>query len=402
VVTTPEWLISPREKNLSRVYDPLSQWTRLTLVERHNSPDTWTVTGPSAALQVFSPGGGSILDRNGDQITTGTVSSIRRSRTRDSRGAQEITTVSFVEDLKPIGDRIVFPSPSFNLTSTVSNFPDAYDLRTGAIETLIIGYIRSHAGDLAQVDRRVPRLRIPASGGRGGTTQVSGRLDNLGVLISDLAEAGNLRIKIKHTEDSDGSAWLDIVIDEVSDLSDDIRFGGVDSASAGILDEWEYEIGAPLTTRAIVAGGGELTARDFLQLDDTVTESLWGGAVETLIDQRQVDPASANKTSELTRAAQEALDEGAGTVKVSFSPVLGPDLEYRRDVRVGDIVGYDLPGLDPAEDKIREATTTVTVTSGQPTETVSVVVGTPEAASSRQQQQQIRALRAINVIQRSK
>lgn len=400
-MSTPEWLIWPRQSNLSRTFDPLSNWSKLTLVERHNHPDTWTVTGPSANLGVFGPGSGSILDRNGVQITSGTVNSIRRSRTRSGNGVQEITTVGFVSDLKPIGDRIIFPTPSLNLTSTVASFPDAYDLRTGAIETLIIGYIRSHAGDLAQADRQVPRLRIPVSAGRGGTTQVSGRLDNLGVLISDLAEAGNLRIKVKHTEDPDGSAWLDLVIDVVADLSDNIRFGGIDSASVGILDEWEYEVGAPLTTRAIVAGGGEMTARDFLQLDDAASETLWGGAVETLVDQRQVDPLSANKGAELLRAAQDALDEGAGTVKVSFSPVLGPDLEYRRDVKMGDIVGYDLPGLDPDEDKIREATTTVTVQSGTPTETVSVVVGTPEAASTRQQQQQLRALRTINVIQRS-
>jgi hypothetical protein len=220
------------------------------------------------------------------------------------------------------------------------------------------------------------------------------------VLLPDLAEAGNLRIRVVHTEDGAG-AWLDLTIDEVADVSDDIRFGTADSTASGIIAEWEYETRAPEATRVIVAGGGELTARDFLQLDEPAAEALWGGAVERLVDQRQVDPASANKLSELTRAAQEALDEGAGIVKVSFTPLLGPDLEYRRDVRVGDIVGYDLPGLDPAEDKIREARTTVTFESGQPTETVSVVVGTPEAVSDRTQQQQNRALRAINVIQRS-
>jgi hypothetical protein len=395
-------MISPRQSDLSRQFDPLSKWWKLVLVERYNSPDTWTVTGPASTMNVFAPGSGAILDRNGSQITSGSAIGISRGASKGGGGRLiETVSVTFAEDLKKVGERIIFPSPSTNLTSTVSNFPAAYDLRTGAIETLIIGYIRSHAGDLAQVDRRVSRLRVPATLGRGGTTQVSGRLDSLGVLVSDLAEAGNLRVRVQHTEDS-GGAWLDLIIDDVADLSDDIRFGTEDSASAGIIEEWEYEIRAPETTRAIVAGGGELTARDFLQLDDLAAETLWGGAVERLIDQRQVDPASANKQSELSRAAQEALDEGAGTVRVSFTPVLGPDLEYRRDVRVGDIVGYDLPGLDPAEDKIREATTTVTVQSGQATEQVSVVIGTPDAVSDRTRLQQQRALRAINVIQRSK
>lgn len=396
-----EWLITPRQPDLSRLFDPLSGWSKLTLVERHNSPDTWSVTGPASTMSIFSPGSGSILDRNGEQITSGSAIGIQRGAAKNENGKLiETATVTFAEDLKKVGDRIVFPTPSFNLTSTVSSFPDAYDLRTGPIETLIIGYIRSHAGDLAQVDRRVPRLRVPASLGRGGTTQVSGRLDYLNVLLPDLAEAGNLRIRVVHTEDGTGT-WLDLTIDEVADVSDDIRFGTADSASAGIIEEWDYEIRAPEATRVIVAGGGEMTARDFLQLDELASETLWGAAVEKLIDQRQVDPTTTDKQSELARAAQEALDEGKGLVKVSFAPVLGPDLEYRRDVRVGDIVGYDLPGLEPAEDKIREATTTVTIESGQPTERVQVVVGTPEAVSDRGQQQQNRALRAINVIQRS-
>lgn len=400
-MTTAEWMIWPREANLTRLFDPVSQWSKLHLVERHNTPDTWAITGPASAMAAFEPGKGCILDRDGQRITSGKVNSIQRGSTKVGNRVAETMTVGFVEDLKRIGNRIVFPTPSHNLTSAVSTFPDAYDLRTGTIEDLIIGYIRSHAGDLAQTDRQISRLRIPPSLGRGGTTQVSGRLDHLGVLVTSLAEAGNLSVELQHVEDVTNAGWLDLVIDQVADLSDDVRFGTADTFSAGIIDEWSYEIRAPSTTRAIVAAGGELAARNFLQLDDTVTEALWGEAVETLIDQRQIDPASADKLAEMTRAAQEALEEGAGPVSVSFTPVLGPDLQYRRNVRLGDIVGYDLPGLDPAEDKIREATTVVTVENGQATERVSVVVGTPDAPTTRDQQQAARALRAISVIQRS-
>jgi hypothetical protein len=136
-------------------------------------------------------------------------------------------------------------------------------------------------------------------------------------------------------------------------------------------------------------------------MDNPVVESKWGMVVEAVIDQRQVDPLSANKMSELTRAGQEAHDEGAERIKVEFEPVLGPDLEYRRDVRVGDIVGYDLPGLDPAKEKIREATTAVSAEEGQATERVSVIVGSLDSMLSRSDQQQARALRTIDVIQRS-
>lgn len=398
---SPDWQIIPRQADLSRLYDPISNWTNLKLIERHNTPGTWTVNGPPSALGVFAPGSGCILDRNNDQIISGKLQKISRSASKVDGRTVERMSVTFVEDSAPVGNKIVFPTPSFNLTSAISTFPDAYDLRSGAIETLIIDYIRSHAGDLAQADRRIPRLRIPASLGRGGTTQVSGRLDHLGVLVGTLAEAGNLRVVVKHVEDGTG-AWLNLVIDEVADLSNDVRFGTSGTTSAGIIDEWSYEIDAPTTTRAIVAGGGELAARNFLELDDLIAESLWGMSAETLIDQRQVDPASADKLKELTLAGNEALKEGAGTVSVKFTPTLGPDLKYRQDVRMGDIVGYDLPGLDPAKDKIREATTTVSVDGNTATETVSVVVGTPDAPLTRSQQQAARALRDINVIKRSK
>jgi hypothetical protein len=406
VVSTlsPEWQLIPREADLSRVYDPLSKWHRLALVERYNTPDSWTITGPPETMSVFAPGSGCILDRNGEQVTSGKVINIARSASRVDNRIRQTMTVTFASDLAPIGRRIIFPSPSTNLTTTVSQFPAAYDLRTGPIETVALGYIRSHLGDLAQVDRRYARLRLPASLGRGGTTQVSGRLDNIGTLIRDMFEVGGLRVRIISTEDGAGG-WLDLVITAVEDKSNDIRFGSAESAATGIISEWSYEIGMPTVTRAIVAGGNTVednpATRDFLQVDDLAQEALWGEAIEVLIDQRQVDPASTDKQQELSRAANEALAEGAGPVRVAFTPVLGPDLEYRRDVQVGDIVGYDLPGLEPAEDKIREATTVVSVEDGQPTEKVTVVVGTPDAPSNRNQQQAARALRDINIIKRS-
>jgi hypothetical protein len=401
-LVSAEWLIHPRERDLSRLYDPISKWTKLTLVERHNLPDTWTIEGPPEALAVFTPGSGCILDREGVQVTSGHVIGVNGKGSMVNGRSQETMVVSFASDLNYLGmGRIIFPDPNTPILPTITHFTSSYDLRSGAIETLILGYIRSHIGNLAQIDRRLNRLRIPVSLNRGGNTQVTGRLDNLGVLVQSLAEAGGLRIRIVHTEDS-GGGWLDVVIDPVADLSNDVRFGTADSTATGIITEWEYDISAPSVTRAVVAGGGELSARDFIEVKATAQETLWGMVVEKLIDQRQVDPTSVDKLAELTRAANEALTEGAGPIKVSFTPTLGPDLEYRRDLRVGDIVGYDLPRLEPAKDKIREATTVVSSDNGQPTEQVSVVVGTPDAPTSRTQQQTAKALRAITVIQRSK
>jgi hypothetical protein len=396
-----DWQIHPRNIDLSRTFDPLSGWNSLVLVERYGPPDSWVLTGPASALSVFAPGMGCLLDRNGDQISSGQVTGISRAASTDNGRAVDNMTVAFASDLAAFGGRVVRPSPATALTpGVIGTFPDAYDLRTGIVEDLILGYISSHIGALALTDRRLARLRLPSSLGRGGTTQVSGRFDNLGVLVQALAEAGGLLVRLVHTEDSNGP-WLDLVIDEVRDLSVDIRFGTAETTAAGIIKDWSYEISAPTTTRPLLGLGGELELREVLEIRDTAAEVLWGRSWETFVDQRGIDPDSTDKLAEATREAEQALEAGRGPVKVSFTPVLGPDLEYRRDVRMGDLVGYDLPGLEPAEDKIREATTTVSAESGV-TESTSVVVGTPDAPSSRSQQQTAKALRSINVIQRSK
>lgn len=396
------WQILPRNADLSRTFDPISGWARLVLVERYGPPDTWAVTGPASALTAFTPGMGCILNRDGQQVTSGQLITLNRSAVTDGNGRRVDTiTAGFEADDGALDGRIVFPTPTHPLTPAISTFPTAYDLRSGTVEDLILGYTSASLSTGALTNRRLTRLRLPTSSARGGTTQVTGRLDNLGVLVQSLQEAGNLRVSIVHTEDVNG-AWLDMVIEPVRDLSTNVRFGTAESTATGLISEWSYELAAPTTTRAIVAGGGDLAAREFLQLTDTAAETLWGIVAETVVDQRNVDPTSVNKLGELTRAGQEALAAGAGPVKVAFTPLLGPDLEYRRDVRVGDIVGYDLPGLAPAEDKIREATTTVSVEAGQATEQVSVVVGTPDAPATRTQQQTAKALRDINIIKRSK
>lgn len=365
------------------------------LVERHNSPDTWTVTAPTWQMKAFVAGSGCILDRDGVQIASGQATSVAWDQ------AEDVMTVAFASDLLRLGWRIILPNPAHELTPAISKFSTAYDLRAGTIEDLILGYTRSNLGDLALASRRESRLRTPASLGRGGTTQVSARLDNLGVLTQSLAEAGNLRVDVTHAEDVNG-AWLDMAIEPVADLSNDVRFGAADSTATGLIRNAQYTLSLPTTTRAMVALGGDLADREFLQLINSSAETLWSASVEAVIDQRNIDPTSLEKLAEATRAGQEALAIGAEPRRIGFDSMLGPDLVYRRDVRVGDIVGYDLPGLAPAEEKIREATTTVSVEAGQATERVSVVVGTPDAPATRDQQQTAKALRAVTAIQRSK
>lgn len=396
------WSVAPREPDLSRIYDPLSKWSKLILDERLNEPDTWTVVAPLKQMEMFDEGAGCLLFSNGEQVTSGEVYELDAGSVSDGQGGkQELMAVTFASDYIVVGDRPVVPSPTYAApTGSVFNYPAAYDSRSGPIETVILEYIKAHAGSLALADLQVPRLRLPASLGRGGSTSVTARFDNLGTLVAGLAEAGNLRIDIKHTEDA-GGGWLDLVIDTSSDLSADIRFGATDYTSGGRITDWSWKRRRPTSTRVLVAGGGELAARDMLILKNTAAETLWNRKIWSFQDQRNIAPDNVNKLTELTREGQKELDEGAGLVEIRFTPLLGGDIRYRRDLKVGDIVGYDLPRLPPGKDKIRHVRTEVTVRNGQLTEQLTFTVGTPDAPDDPIGGQAARALRDINVIERS-
>lgn len=393
------WSIIPTEPDGSRVEDPLSRWTRLELVERTNIPDTWVVQGPADVLASFQPGGGCILTRDDAQVTSGVVSSIRRSRrveeVNGSAALVERAEVGFTSHLLHLGGRIVYPTPTQALSTTPSTFPDAYDTQTGAIEDLILHYVSLAMGTPALATRELARLRLPTSLGRGGTTTVTGRVDNVGTLVQSLAEAGGLRVTVQHVEDATG-AWLDLGIAPVADVSSDVRFGDQDSTALGLVTTYDYELSRPTTTKAIVGGSGDLADRVFTEHVDADAEALWNMSAETLVNQTQTAEAA-----EMERAALEALASGAQPAKVAFTVALGAALVPRVDFQVGDIVGYDLPGLGPDSDVVREMRTVVSAQSDQPTETVELVVGTPDAPKSRSQKLTAQALRRVEIMERS-
>ena len=397
------WEIHPRDANLGRTFDPLSTWEELTLVERYPDPHTWVLKGPASALSVFTPGMGCILDKvDGDttvQVASGQVRTIERAMEVDEDTGQivDAMTLGFISDRQDVFSRLAFPVPSKVLSTTPSTFSAAHDVRTGAVETVLLQYIAQNLGPAAPVtNRRLPSLVLPTTLGRGGTTTVSARMDNLGRLVSDLAEAGGLLVDVVHDE-STGTPRLLLTVDLVTDRSENVRFGPAETTATGSISSWSYSLEAPELTRAVVFSANELDAREATQFVDTAAETLWGRAREGLVDQRQTDDAT-----EITRAGTEALEEGATPVTVEFTVMDGPDVVYRRDYFVGDRVGVEIPGLpeEVSDNVVREVTTTVRPNEA---ERVSVVVGTPGATtkSTKLAVRLNRALRKIALLERS-
>lgn len=394
------WDIHPRDAGLGRTLDPLSRWASLSLVERYGPPDTWVLTGPAEELAVFTPGRGCVLDRDGEQVTSGQVRHIERRAEYDDEGRlQDTITLGFVADTRELWSRLVYPDPSHTVTSTPSTFTVSHDTRTGTREALILGYTASNLGPLAPLtDRRLPSLVLPASLGRGGTTTKNLRMNVLGDVVTELAEAGGLRVRIVHDETT-GTPRLLLLVSEVQDVSANVVFGTAETARAtGYVTSWGYTVEDPETSDAIAFSAGELTAREATKLSDAGAIALWGRRREVLVDQRQTD-----NPDEITDALTDRLAEGATPTGVEFTVAPSPEIAYRTDFSVGDRVGVELPGLpgEVSDNTVREAATTVPW--GEP-EQLSLVVGTPgtETASTKRAARLNRALRRLALLERSR
>jgi hypothetical protein len=380
------WEAVPRGIDLLRGPNHVTRFTKLELAERYALPATWTITGPPAALNVFEVGMGCILDRTRtdagvttpQQVVSGQVHSIARTRRLDQATGRLVRelTVGFVEDTAEFWSRRCYPDPAQVLTSTPSTFSVSHDTRTGAREDLILAYTGVHLGPGApQVARRLPGLVLPASSGRGGSTTVAARMNNLGDLVAELAEDAGLHVRIQHDEPDPASPRLLVTIDNVPDVSADIVFGEIRTGRAtAYVTELDYSITAPDLTQAIVFSAGEQEARDAAIFADTAAETLWGRRREVLVDQRQTDD-----TAQITDAGTRALADGASPVNITFAVADSRAVKYGRDYSVGWRVGVELPGIpEPLSDNVvREVVTTVE--PGRP-DVRRIAVGTPGAS----------------------
>lgn len=396
------WEIWPRDANLARTLDPVVGWSEMTVVERYvsNGPSTWTIKGPSKYLSPFTPGMGCLLVEDGDFAVSGQARGFRRGYETDERSGRvtDTTTIGFISDGKEMWSRLAWPDPTHPLTTTPSNFGAAYDTRTGARETSILGYIAANLGPAAPVAaRRLSSLLLPVTLGRGGSTTVQARMDQLGDLVAELAEAGSLDVRIEHDE-STGTPRLAVVVDQVANVSTDIVFGAADVAKAsGIVTSWSYAMDAPDVTDVVLFAAGEQSARAAARFTDEASVTRWGRRRERLVDQRETTDAAV-----LADAAAKALDSGASPVSIALDLADGGDAQYRTNYRLGYTVGIELPGLPLAisNSKVREVTTRV-VRGRRDRRTV--VVGTPGATTvaSPSSDRLAAALRRVAKLERS-
>lgn len=390
-----DWMITPRDRDLGCTLDPIAGWKSLTLIERIDGLHTWTLTGPAHAVDVFEPGMGVILDRDGHHITSGRMWSYGKKGSVDPKtgAVTEEVTIGFIANTALLATRSTWQNPTHAIGATLATVGREYDIRTGTREDLIIAYINANLGPGALPDRRLASLAMPESRGRGGTTTVSARMNNLSVLVSELAESGDLMAWIERVDTPTGPR-LELVVRDRPDVSSEVAFGPPGTEANSLVTSWEYLYQEPKVTRSIVAAAGEGTERLYATRRDTAAENLWNLSVERPLDQRQT-----NIQAEADTAMDDDLADGTTVSAVTFAVTDTADVKYRRDYAMGSRVGLLLPGLPAsmATAAAREATTTVTVSGSQATESVSVVIGSAGATgtSTADAEDLTRALQAI-------
>ncbi|QAY69978.1 siphovirus ReqiPepy6 Gp37-like family protein [Xylanimonas protaetiae] len=385
------WEVWPRNADLTRTEDPVTGWDQLTLVERDSLPHTWTITAPTAEATAFLGGGGCILDRDGQQIVSG--------RLTGATGDLVTATLTFEGDKARYWDRLAWPVPTHALTSTPSNFGAAYDTRSGARETVLLAYLAANLGATALTSRRMTDVTLPASLGRGGSTQISARMDILGDLVTKLAENGGLILDLAHDE-STGTPRLLATVTARTDRSADVVFGDPHSALAtSFVSNLRWSIQRPEYTDAVLFAAGDQSARTAALFQDADAIADWAMHREGLVDY-----SISSNTTEITERATTALADAAPPVQVTFDADQNGDLTYRVDYQLGDALGFELPGgLDALilDNCLREATTTVTAAQA---EQVRLTIGTPGAGATGTQSARIlrAALRRITNLERTR
>lgn len=289
-----------------------------------NAPGAWRVTLPAEhwlAEELVQPQGGIVVTVGGDVVLSGPwVSWVAEGSPSDPAGT---VVVEGTTDDVLLWKRAAYPDTG----SAATEQSRGYWTASGVAETVFKDLVSENLGADALVARQVADLTVAADLERGSSVQVSARFQPVGDVLAGLAEGAGLGFRLVQS-----GAGLVFDVYEPSDRTGTVRL----DVANGTLASQSSEQHAPATTRALVAGQGEGSARTIVERSNPTAESVWGrwGRSEEFIDQRQTDDSG-----ELAQRGDEALAEGAGGVVLRVVPGSDETMRWPGDWQVGDLVG---------------------------------------------------------------
>lgn len=337
-------IVEVRDRNLVRVGALTSGFT-LEATPLNNKVGSWTLTLPSDHGLVSTlrrPGSGIVVTGPDDVFISGPVTSPGRSVTTD---AGDVVKFSGSCDNQWIADRLAYPDPAWLGAASPTPAAD-FDIRTGAAETVIHGYVNANVGPGAITGRRLDRLVMGPDLGRGdgtlagagGTITKSARFDPLAELISGIADASGLNWRVVQRGNG-----LQFETSEVVDRSKSVRLDVRNNTLAG----YKLAVTAPTATHAIVGAIDVNDDRLFATVTTTDSEESstdWGRRIETFVNQSYVEDED-----EWTATARQILaEQGLTATSVQAIPNDDETLRYGRDYGLGDKIGIIADGLEYA------------------------------------------------------
>lgn len=359
------------------------------IVARHMGVSRAVVTTPFTPerYQSLDAGSGVVIHRDGEQQFSGMVSELAMDW--DAESGRAVIRASCVGDEQHLADRIVCPDPLRAADDQTVN--DYWQTRAFGQPTAVPAstamrqLISDQAGLTAAMDRQVPGLTLgpdPYVGvSRVWSALFTPVLDELAAM--SVVSGADLGIRVESVSGALAGEPGQLVahITAPRNVSADVRFSADLRNLAGI----SYRTTAPTATHALSAGAGDLKARLRKLATSADPDALsWGRQVWKYLDRR--DTAD---TVELTKAAADAITEGAPTVSLSTTLLDSEAATYGRDWGLGDkvTVYVGLPGQTKVatvtdlvreilfevdadgRERIRPAIGTADATAVQPTQT---------------------------------
>lgn len=318
--------VEVRDKTLTRVGRLLGvDLVGAEFVLRHNEVGTWRVqlhASSTMADLLRTPGYGLVVTGPNGVIMSGPTATTVLNQTEDD--PQGTWTITGFDDSIILADRLAYPTPA---SADVTAQTTAQDIRDDVAETVIKGYVDANLVSGPSI-RQVSNLTVATDQARGSNVYGVARFESLQELLHGLGQTGGLGYRIEQ----DGSSLVFDVYEPV-DRSALVRLD-IDN---GRLSSADYQVEAPLITRAIVAGAGEQEERLFFEgtlTQSTDAETLWGRRIERLVDARTTQEAD-----EFTQEASEALiDDGKTRVALTVTPTDNVTMLYGQDWGLGDTI----------------------------------------------------------------
>ncbi|WZB38498.1 minor tail protein [Microbacterium phage MortySmith] len=344
-------LVEFRDKNLVRQGSIPLDDLQLKMQPVVNGVGSWSITLPAehrAVPYLRAPGAGILVTnlRTGEPLLSGPTS--KPSKRATSADPVGMVTVAGLTDDRLLWDALAFPNPGF-ADPLASSQSRANDVRTGGGENLMRQYVAynicyTHA-PAGRIGGFRSKLKLGFNGNRGIVSTRRPRFDILGDLLVGIAAEQGLAFRVVQV-----GSELEFQVYQPTDRTATIRL----DINNGTLAEQNVEFAPPEVTRMVVAGQGEGTDRQFIQMsttDSTDAEADWGLIIEEFKDQRNTDVEA-----ELEAAALERLNEAGFTkVAVKATPANETTMIFMSDFFLGDKVSVVIDGQEQPNSHITEA-----------------------------------------------